>query len=64
MKEFIAKLGYVSCYAFGVPKQSLEDNLDGYFGIGMFWVAMLALSFLIAAVAVPTLLKKERKESK
>ena len=62
MKEFIAKLGYVSCYAFGVPKQSLEDNLDGYFGIGMFLVAMLALSVLIVAVAVPMLLKKDKEE--
>lgn len=62
MKEFIAKLGYVFCYAFGIPKQSLEDNLNGYFGIGMFLVAMLVLSILIVAVAVPTLLKKEREE--
>ena len=64
MKQAIAELGYVSAWAFGVPKHSLEENIDGYFAVGMYLLAILALALLVSAIALPIILKKEKKEPK
>lgn len=57
MKEFIAKFGYVTCYAFGFPKQRLEENLDGYFGVGMFWLVLLGIALLACLILIPMVFK-------
>jgi hypothetical protein len=64
MKQAIAKFGYISAWAFGVPECSLEENLDGYFAVGMYWLAIIALALLVSAIALPIILKKEKKEPK
>ena len=62
MKELIARFGYVSCYAFGFPKQKLEENLDRYFGVGMFWIVVLGATLLACLILIPAVLKGGRED--
>lgn len=62
MKELIAKFGYVSCYAFGFPKQRLEENFEGYFGVGMFWLVILGIALLACLVLITIVLNGGKKD--
>ena len=50
LKQFLAELGYTMCWAFGVPKQTLEENFDGYYGVGLYLISFASILFLITLV--------------
>ena len=65
MKQFLAELGYTSCWAFGVPKQRLMDNFEGYYRVGLFWfVAGVASCAMLLGICIYLLIYKLRKVEK
>ena len=47
MEQFLAELGYISCFAFGTPTCKLEENFNGYLGLGMFLFIAGSISLLV-----------------
>ena len=64
MKEFIAKLGYTMCWAFGTPTQTLDNNIDGYYTFGMYIIVFFTLLLFVGIITVLISLIKEKEGKK
>ena len=62
MKDFIARVGYTLTFAFGYPKQTLEENYNGYLGVGIFILSIGCISTILLCVLIPILIKNCKKD--
>lgn len=46
MKKFIARMGYILVWGFGIPEYSLEEKFEEYYKLGL----LLAIIGIVAIV--------------
>ena len=52
LNNFIAKLGYILTWGFGIPEYSLEEKFEEYYIVGLLITIMgiVAMAFLMVLI--------------
>lgn len=61
MKNFLARVGYTSMWAFGIPEYSLEERFEEYYRLGLL-ITIIGIVGMILSIVLFVLYLKESNE--
>ena len=61
MRNFIARMGYTSTWAFGIPEYSLEEKFEEYYRLGLLITIIGIVAIILFIVLFVLYLKKDNE---